>query len=919
MMTLALSGTLSADESDIIQKDCVAGNAQCEDKYERHLKQKNQNRGFFRREMTKRRAYPYINRAFALVERGKIQKAIVELDKYLEADPGYDLFRWYRLVMISTQGDSTALIEAANDFIEKAETSGPALLIRGNAHIKAGNSLMAEKDFLLAKSKDLYDHAQLKDIQWILYNLAYNQSDYKKASQWLNKLPDSEKQSPKYKVMRANLYEKLEQEEKAIATWQNLLTSTDQQELKLKALTALGRLHGKRSSNTKALDYYSKVLAIEEDTSVRLDAAETAWKLKDYKKTESLLKPVISTEALEGEYGFGLRQRYCEAIDKTGEESRAAACLEDLLDDYPNQSSVLSYSADLARRKGENDVYIRKLKKLYEQNPDAKTASIIAFALDDDSKWVDAELWHEKAYSTGEKPEYAIAYSVSLLGNGNSREAIDVLQRISEDPLSTTEHREYAYNNLANLYSQQKSYIKADEAWKKASLENNKSIYTLRRIVTNNLMENYKASHQLALPFGSGLPADLPKENVMEWYAAVGQTYYKNKDYKHSQIVFEKQSAIETSADFYLLLAESYRANGEVEKSNRAYLEAERLSKKEGYTLKNRAYMYLNAGQDEKAIPLLAEIHQRHPENALIAEKLGYYSLKQNRDKEAASYFRSALDAYETTGASDSGTQLSENKRDTLTQLITKLEKRRWSFSFYDGLCVGSTACKAGSEGLISPFGQGFGQATATYQINPAATVFSRALWRNKKDSLAFEKDSFQPTLGFSLKPIKKQNLLLSLEYMFEGGLDTQNHVLIRTAWSKTHGNSWSEKEAKNFKGYKLTDYTNLYVDLGKLFLNDDPFLASAEGRKGKTAVLSKQTLFSGFGYLRGSAQFNDKAEDMRVIDAGIGIEGRYRNRYDRYRGYKTEWNMLFRVGQELENSLDKKDTRVNLGIGLRF
>jgi hypothetical protein len=134
-----------------------------------------------------------------------------------------------------------------------------------------------------------------------------------------------------------------------------------------------------------------------------------------------------------------------------------------------------------------------------------------------------------------------------------------------------------------------------------------------------------------------------------------------------------------------------------------------------------------------------------------------------------------------------------------------------------------------------------------------------------------------------------------------------------------TKGNNWSLKDSHENKGFNLKDYTNLYADLGKLFINNDPYLIYAEGRKGKTAVFSRQSLVSGFGYLRGSAEFNNNDKDQHVIDVGIGIEGRYRNLYDRYQGYKLEWNTLFRVGHELDNSLDKEDLRINLGIGLRY
>jgi len=991
ILALLPLGLLIADNTVIIEKECVNGRVQCEDEYENYLKKKNSKKSFFRRELTKRRAYPYIDKAFAFLANDNLQNAISELDKYLAVDPTHELVRWYRLVMTSTHEDSSKLIEVASDFIEQAEESGPALLIRGNAYIKTGEIEKAERDFLLARSKDLYGHTKPKNITWILFNLAYNQSDYENAKKWLDELPVTEKNSPRYMIVRANIFEKIGQQDEAINSWENLLTSTDKEEQKVRALTALGRLHEKQGNDTEALGYYlkvlgltedpqvrlnaaevawrmkdyrkaqlllepiikgrsaskntqvklkalkalgqvhekksehelafryySKALKIEEDTSTRLSAAETAWTLQYYKNTQWLLEPLIQKGTLDDEQALGLRQRYCEAIEKSGNEERASSCFNELYIDNPTQLSLLSYSADLAHRRGNNDVYLHKLKELYSLEPSAKTASSIGYALEKNKQWEDAESWHETAYSTDTKLEYAVAYAGSLLGNKNSEVAKGILLHIIEDPGSTPEQREYAYNNLASIYFYNKSYREADTAWENASKERDTPVYTLRRIVTNNVSGNHDIAHQLALPYGIDLPEDLSVEYHQDWYAAVGETYYKNKNYKNSQGVFGKLSKLKPTADYYLSLAESYRAHGDYELSNIAYLKAESLSTKKGNTLKARAYMYLQAGMEDKAMPLLKKVHIEDPNDTLISENLGHYSLKKNRNAEAVNYFKQALNGYEADEKSIGNIEETWKKQENLTQLITTLEKR-WSLSLFDGLCIGSNACGAGNQGLISPFGQGFGQGKIGYQYNSSLSVISRGLWRNKKDSLAVDRRSFQPTLGIEIHPIKDSNLLLSAEYMFEGGPDTENHVLLRSAWSMTKGNNWSLKDSHENKGFNLKDYTNLYADLGKLFINNDPYLIYAEGRKGKTAVFSRQSLVSGFGYLRGSAEFNDNDKDQHVIDAGIGIEGRYRNLYDRYQGYKLEWNTLFRVGHELDNSLDKEDLRINLGIGLRY
>jgi hypothetical protein len=190
-------------------------------------------------------------------------------------------------------------------------------------------------------------------------------------------------------------------------------------------------------------------------------------------------------------------------------------------------------------------------------------------------------------------------------------------------------------------------------------------------------------------------------------------------------------------------------------------------------------------------------------------------------------------------------------------------------------------------------------------------------LWRNREDSLSVISESVQPAVGTRYKPWASQNFWASLEYLFEGGEDTEDHLLLRGAWSYTHGSDWLAQPDTTLFGVPARHYTNLYLDGGKLFLNNDPWLFYGEGRKGYVFSHTPQWQSTAFAYLRSSVEAGDS--HINVTDAGIGIEGRLRAHQNRSHGYRSQWYVLLRAGQELANSETDEDFRANLGIGLTF
>ncbi|HID81908.1 MAG TPA: tetratricopeptide repeat protein, partial [Thiotrichales bacterium] len=581
------------------------------------------------------------------------------------------------------------------------------------------------------------------------------------------------------------------------------------------------------------------------------------------------------------------------------------------------------YHADLAHRRGNRSEYIASLKRLYTEKSSAKTANIIAYALEKQGKFAEAEQWHRKSFSASDDPAYALAYGNSLLRNVRLYKSIGIFRRVVKNKKSTEQQREYAYSSMANAYLKKKQYQKADEAWEQAFAKSRNPVHILHRVVTNNLAERFDVSYRLISTFGTDLPSGLPEEFHNDWYAAAGKVYFKNKKYADSQAVLKKLVARAPSANHYLLLADSYRAAGDTRKADAAYLHAARFAENEGSSLIERAYIHKRAGNDAAAEQLFLQALKASPDNAQASEELGYISLADHRNQEAADYFKAVLDEHEKRAQKEHDDNDLKNKQENLNSLIATLEDK-WTFSFHDSFCLGGKGCESGSEGVISPFGQGFGQAEITYRPDRYGyrngrelLIFSRLLWRNKADTFLALKGSQQATVGVRYKPVARQNFWVSAEYMPELGSDTEEHILLRTAWSKTSGNDWRLKDLREFNGYRFKDYTNLYVDAGKLFKNTDPFLVYAEGRKGKTMLLNRQNLLSGFGYLRGSFEFDN--DSSNVVDAGIGIEARYRNRFDRYHGYQTEWSLLFGLGQEIINSQSDKDSRANLGISVHF
>ena len=916
-------GLLSANDNVKLQNHCASDNDHCESRYEQHLKQKMLNRGFFRSEIAKRRSYPYIDKAFRLYGAGKVQQAITELDKYLSVDPEHDLVRWYQLVMASTQSDAGKTIQLATRFIERNSDSGPAFLIRGNAYWKAGNYGSAEQDFQAARTKKLYGYAQPKDLLVSLYLLAYGQGDYEKAIHWVNELLSVEKGSVGVKVTRANLYEKMHRDDDAITAWNEVLALTGEKSIRHRALLSLGNLYARRADYSHAFEMFGQALKLEDNPQTRINAAESAWNLRDYQSVQLLLEPLVRMDKLNGDREFDLRLRYCETLDKLGKASEALSCIKVLAENYPDRTPLVAYGTDLAYRSGNRTEYIAGLIKLYKEKPTAKTASMIAHAMEKDGRKKEAEKWHAKAFSASNNPRYALAYADSLSGNNRSFRAIDIYKEVVTNWRSTERQREYAFTSMANIYLQKGKYSEADKLWEQAYTETGNPVYIMRRVIVNNLAGKSDLSWQIVSPYEANPPAGLPGRFHEDWYAAAGEAYLKHGKYRESIAVLEKLVERAPTADHFLLLAEAYRADDNLQKADELLLKASYLSNRVDDMLLERAYMFKQAGDIERAEQLLLQAQKMKPHDARIREELGYVALLQGRNEQAVTYFKAAIDGYAQRDSSGGEQKETASRLENLRQTVAGLEDH-WTFSFYDGVCLGSDGCEAAREGLISPFGQGFGQVEIAYRPElrglkdgKQLQIYSRLLWRNEKESLRFESGSLRPIIGVRFKPFAEQNFWASLAYLMEGGVNTEEHLLLHAAWSKTRGNDWTLADARDFKGYPLKNYFNLYADAGKLFKNSDSFLAYAEGRKGKTVVFNRHALLSGFGYLRGSYESGDN--DLRAVDAGIGLEGRYRDNFDHYRGYQREWGLVFRVGKELENSRGDEGARANVGISVRF
>jgi len=165
-------------------------------------------------------------------------------------------------------------------------------------------------------------------------------------------------------------------------------------------------------------------------------------------------------------------------------------------------------------------------------------------------------------------------------------------------------------------------------------------------------------------------------------------------------------------------------------------------------------------------------------------ESLAYCQIKSKEKKEAIESFKKSIDIVK---------QEEPENIDKLYQLkysVTELDR-----NFFGYLNYGVRLDSYDNTGAISPilsanYG-GFSALELHYKpemFHDYATVYVKAMAGVQDQSLAFESESWQPSIGLRFQPLLDERLYFFVEKFFKGGDDSRDDTMLRASWEHFDG-----------------------------------------------------------------------------------------------------------------------------------
>jgi adsorption protein A len=197
----------------------------------------------------------------------------------------------------------------------------------------------------------------------------------------------------------------------------------------------------------------------------------------------------------------------------------------------------------------------------------------------------------------------------------------------------------------------------------------------------------------------------------------------------------------------------------------------------------------------------------------------------------------------------------------------------------------GAIPSQGGAELIYQPPGVG-------YQDGKIFQVFARGLWSNEPNSLHIAGKSVQGSVGARYKPLKTQDLFVSIERLFKIGSEAQNDWLARVSYAWTQGYDIRPNESS-------WNQTLFYGDLGYFFPNSGITALYSEIRQGRTFNYANLFTVTPHVMAAGRAQRPDP-DKSSYAEVGAGVAVKYRFNENRYEAERSSAELVVQYRHNL-------------------
>ncbi|HVA01671.1 MAG TPA: tetratricopeptide repeat protein [Terriglobia bacterium] len=489
----------------------------------------------------------------------------------------------------------------------------------------------------------LQDKPDSRSVLVNLTQLYFDQGDYQKIIDLLKGIPDG-RMDPSLLYLLGSAYMQTRNLDAAENTYEVALKREPENQDIRRAYSEALMAHGKMQQARDQLEEILKVTPDDASTYLRLGQLDREMGRFDDARQEFERAKSLAPGNLEVPYQEALLE------DTLGHEDKAVALLEDLLKKTAKPDG--KYNPAEANNRS---VFLQRLGMIYrsqEKYPKAIETFRRIVALGEDQA-PRGEALIVETYQLNRQPEKALAevseaiqkyphnrqlliQHASLLGEqGHRDEAVKQLRGMLNN---TPEDREL-YLAIAQIYSQGKSYTKAEAVIQKA----------------------------LAL---SNSPDDQEYARFM-----LGSVYERMKKYDLAEEQFKKVLAVDPLNDAaanylgYMLADQGVRLEESVKYIERAL----RLEPNNGAYLDSLGWAYYKMNRYERAEAPLQKAVQLISNDPTVREHLGYVYLALGKKVEAQREWEHALKVWHKTSASDFGPEQAAKLRKKLNQLKHEL------------------------------------------------------------------------------------------------------------------------------------------------------------------------------------------------------------------------------------------------------
>lgn len=631
----------------------------------------------FQKQLRLFRTYPHLERAYRLMDEGRLDEARLELERYLDIDPQDLGVRFTYLVLLNRTADAEEAIRQADLILEQQPEFAPARVYRGLACQALGRLDEATEAFRAAAAAAEPGSEERNFALEMLADLALQAGQYAEALEALQQLAETREKDYRFHFREGITREGLGQLELADSAYRLALGLAADTEQQVKAYRALGEAAKKRKDWQGAREAFESALEREPgDADLMQALAQVAYAQENYPEAARWMR-----RSLEQQPDPGKREFLANVLVALNEDAAAAEQLAQLLSELDvaqDRHRVLLILGEVYTRLENYPEATGAFQEAARLQPDYATVHALAHALEREGRSAEAVPWFEKRLQLQPSAIAHLELGMIYAKVGQSEQSIEHLDEALQAGLPQ-EQQLLAYKQLGFLCQQAGRYREARQALEKALELDPRDLTVLSALGDTlvqlgaveraiELFEKLLASQpspelhfklgmlylkidrttQALKHFEQAAQGDLPEAQQVAAWKQQGYIYYRLQQYNEARQAFEKVLALRPQeAPLYLTLGEVCIQQGDFDSATR-YLEQSVALQETPEAARALAHAHIKAGNVEQAIATYQEYLRKLPERQRAApdilETLAFLEAERGNYIEAAALYQEAFE-----------------------------------------------------------------------------------------------------------------------------------------------------------------------------------------------------------------------------------------------------------------------------------